>query len=369
MPWGFPVCVEVVRAIHSFLSSNKKELVSRATVCQPTTSGGIGFPCFRHRVTVFHGQWVRRFFDDSSSKWKAFFQYFMLELPRDFLGNPYRLRHNTELPPFYQSVIAAWIAIDGGVVPRRTGSFYNRADSPTPLSALSVKGAYQLLIQMNSPPPHCVAKFTPVYPDVVWPDAWQQVHCCAIDRQVTDLAWKVAHGVLYTAARLSSFGWTTVVLTCFCGHPCEDIPHLFFGCPLIQSALTWVSSVVHQGLPDAPDLTERRVLYGFTHQERVPPIYTYMVHVAKYVIWLQRNDFRFRNVRPCAATAIASIQGRLRFILPIAFKRCTSGSGRRQFERKWGANGAVGRLTGSEFVITVSLFIFRLFNVTWVTGL
>ena len=66
--------------------------------------------------------------------------------------------------------------------------------------SLSVKDAYKLLVRKNSRPPHCVAKFTPVYPDVVWPDAWQQVHCCAIDRQVTDLAWKIAHGVLYTAA-------------------------------------------------------------------------------------------------------------------------------------------------------------------------
>ena len=95
-------------------------------------------------------------------------------------------------------------------------------------------------------------------------------------------------------------------------------PTPFMGVPLPR-----VSSVIHQGLPNAPDLSERRVLYGFTHTERVPPIYTYLVHVAKYIIWPQKNDFRFRDIPPSAATAIASI--------------------------------AVGRLIGSQFVVTLSL--------------
>jgi hypothetical protein len=304
-------------------------------------------------VTAFHGQWVRRFFDSSSAKWKSYFQFYLdRALPRDFLRNPFVPR-DPILPSFYGDVVKAWNALDGGSVAGRNGIFYNATGSPTVLSSLSVKDAYQFLVKKNSQPPHCIAKFTPVYPDVVWPDAWHQIHICAIDRQVTDLAWKIAHWVLYTAARLSDFGWDHVDTTCFCGYPMEDIPHLFHGCPLAQSALGWVSSIIHQGIPTAPDITVRRALYCFTRQERVPPVYPYMIHLAKYFIWLQRNDFRFRNERPCAASAIASIQGRLRFILPIAFKRCKAGPSRRKFERRWGANGAVGRLVDNCFVVTV----------------
>jgi hypothetical protein len=49
-------------------------------------------------------------------------------------------------------------------------------------------------------------------------------------------------------------------------------PHLFYGCPLAQSALGWVSSIIHQGIQTAPDITVRRALYGFTRQERVSPV-------------------------------------------------------------------------------------------------
>lgn len=50
------------------------------------------------------------------------------------------------------------------------------------------------------------------------------------DRFVSDLNWKIAHGVLYTAERLSSFGYDMSV-SCFCGCPSESAEHLFFDCP------------------------------------------------------------------------------------------------------------------------------------------
>lgn len=54
-----------------------------------------------------------------------------------------------------------------------------------------------------------------------------------MDRPVIDLCWKIAHGVLYTAERLSSFGYA-VSTDCFCGLVVESLEHLFFSCPLAQ---------------------------------------------------------------------------------------------------------------------------------------
>ena len=67
-------------------------------------------------------------------------------------------------------------------------------------------------------------------------------------RHVIDLSWKVAHGVLYTAERLSSFGYA-IPTACFCGHPLETLDHLFFSCPLADCVLSWLSSLLFLSSP------------------------------------------------------------------------------------------------------------------------
>jgi len=64
-----------------------------------------------------------------------------------------------------------------------------------------------------------------------------------LDHQVRDLSWKVAHGVLYTADRLISFGYQ-LSLVCFCGYHLECPKHLFFLRPLAQSGLDWIFCLV-----------------------------------------------------------------------------------------------------------------------------
>ena len=68
------------------------------------------------------------------------------------------------------------------------------------------------------------------------------------DRKPIDLCWKVAHGVLYTAHRLVSFG-LNVPPDCFCGHSIETLEHLFFYCPLDKSGLDWIQSLLFMSSP------------------------------------------------------------------------------------------------------------------------
>jgi hypothetical protein len=116
-------------------------------------------------VTAFHVQWIKRCFDPAQSKWKCFFQFFISRaLPAGFLLDPVALV-NVDLPPFYRDVVTAWIALDGGAVPHCAGVFANRSGSPVSMPALTVKGAYQLLVRKNARPAHCVTKYpacTPV---------------------------------------------------------------------------------------------------------------------------------------------------------------------------------------------------------------
>ena len=102
-------------------------------------------------------------------------------------------------------------------------------------------------------------------------------------RPVIDLAWKIAHGVLYTVDCLSSFGYSYDPC-CFCGHALESSAHLFFYCPLANSLLSWIQSLLFQFSPTSPPLLLRHALFGFNNDElrRIPQVFVYILNVGKF---------------------------------------------------------------------------------------
>ena len=176
-----------------------------------------------------------------------------------------------------------------------------------------------------------------------------------VDHQVIDLAWKVSHGVLYTASRLVSFGYS-VPLVCFCGPVSETLVHLFFDCPLAQSVLSWLQSLMFRW---SPSLECRHVLFGFNSHElrTVPCVFCYLLNVVKYCLWLSRNDFRFHGIPPGAVTVLESVRVRVRvrvrFQIPILFKRFTSSRRRRFFVRQWGACNVVASVVDGRLVMRI----------------
>ena len=171
-----------------------------------------------------------------------------------------------------------------------------------------------------------------------------------LDRKPIDLRWKVAHGVLFTAHRLVSFG-LNVPLYSLCGHSDDTLEHLFFHCHLAQSGLDWIQSLLFLSSPLAPAITVHHVLFDFSSDELlgVPRVFCYLLSLLKFFVWCQRNDYRFRSKPPSALGYIAGIKGRLSFYLPLLFKRFRSRRRRRFFQRQWGANDRVGKIVGDTF--------------------
>jgi len=128
--------------------------------------------------------------------------------------------------------------------------------------------------------------------------------------------------------------------------------HLFFSCPLAQSGLDWIQSKLFLASPLAPSISVRHVLFGFSSDDLlcVPLVFAYMLNVCKFLVWAQRNDYRFRSKPPSALSLLARLKQRLRFYLPLFFKRFNSNRRRRYFLRHWGANGTLGSIQGSSFV-------------------
>ena len=100
-----------------------------------------------------------------------------------------------------------------------------------------------------------------------------------------DLSWLIAHGVLCTAARLASLGYS-LPTSCFCGYQSECLEHLFFACPLVQSGYPWIGTKLSQAFPLAPSIDIRHALFRFSRDEMrcVPRVFAYLLNVCKYLV-------------------------------------------------------------------------------------
>ena len=217
------------------------------------------------------------------------------------------------------------------------------------MADLSSKIGYLFFNDENYAVPHCVEKFRPTFDALYWPSTWRQLHFANFDRSVLD-----AHGVVLTAHRLISFG-LHVSQHCFCGPVLESLSHLLFACPLAQSVLSWLQSLMFRYSPMSPVLLLRHVLFGYHLDELriLPRVFVYILNVCKFCIWLARNDFRFRSLQPRAIPVIESVKVRVKFHLTVFFKHQRTARRRRFFTRRWGANVVITSFDGGNLTFAL----------------
>ena len=350
-PW---VLKELNTLIFNFFWKGKRELVSRSCVVQHSLFGGFSVINVKLKVFSLVAQWIKRY-ASSPASWTFFVAYWFrtrLNLsPLEVFSDPYSVVVR-DLPPFYQSLVLAWRAVDGSYSTARSSLAMASGHAFSTVLNMTAKSCYVYLLSESYSPPHCVLKFSHRFGNLYWSTTWRQLSLFSLDRPVIDLSWKISHGVLYTAARLFSFGINYGV-SCFCRLAPETPEHLFFSCPLAQSVLSWLQSLMFRSSPRCPTLCCRHVLFGFDPDElrAVPNIFVYMLNVSKYFVWRARNDFRFRDVHPGAIVAIEGVKSRVRFYLPLFFKRFRSPRRHRYFGRQWGAHGVIASVVDKRLVI------------------
>ena len=348
---------ELSQLIFKFFWSGKRDLVARRVVVQPTSCGGFSVVDVDLKVWALLLQWVRRL-SVSPSTWVSFFSFWCVctwgVSPVQVLSTPSRFCDLRRLPCFYRALLSAWSSAGGCFLHSRGMLSVGTGLTVAPVSSLTTKSAYSLLLTDRSVVPHCVEKFSVPFGQLYWSTTWRQLFFFDIDRPVIDLSWKIAHGVLYTADRLASFGYG-ILTFCFCGHPTESLEHLFFHCPLAASVLSWLHSLLFRSSPSFGPFLPRHVLFGFSGDELlcVPRFFVYALNVCKFSIWVARNDFRFRDVRPGAIPVLERVKSRLRFHLPLFFRRFKSSCHRRYFVRQWCANGVVGSVRDGRLFLLI----------------
>ena len=283
------VASELNTLVFSFFWRGKRDLVARDVVHHSTLQGGFGVVSVRYKVHALLAQWVRSY-ATAPNAWAQMMTFWLFDRfgvdPQTVLATPsFFLLVASGPPAFYRALLRAWTALhsslsQAGLIVGSTDTTLLRADS------LTCKSCYQLPLSLNPAQPHCVVKFRSNYGDLDWDSTWKTLFFMPLDRKPIDLCWKVAHGVLYTAHRLFSFG-LNVPRDCLCGQSDETLDHLFFHCPLAQSGLDRIQSLLFLSSPLAPAITVRHVLFGFSSDELlcVPRVFCYLLSLLKFFVW------------------------------------------------------------------------------------
>ena len=120
------------------------------------------------------------------------------------------------LPPFYQAVLSAWVDVDGGFSALADTLVVASSTVRTPVSTISTKLTYSLLLEFHSHKPACVRSFGRVFGPLYWPSTWSQLFWYGLDLPMIDVSLQIAHEVFRTGHRLvSTFGMFHIPIACF----------------------------------------------------------------------------------------------------------------------------------------------------------
>lgn len=355
VPMPPSVLSELTSLAFYFFWVGKKDLVARRVLFHSCDLGGFSVVSVTFKVHSLLVQWFRKMALNPGA-WVSLLMYWCFDqfglLPETILSRLGIFAFDI-LPRFFRASFDAWVALGGGSSSGDLVVGSGSRDGPLPVASHSCKSCYQLLLDPNPPRPHCVEKFLRCFGPWEWNCTWRLLHFMPLDRQVIDLNGKVAHGVLYTAERLNSFGYP-FQLSCFCGPQSEGLEHLFFSCLLAQSGISWTQSLLFLFSPVCPSLTVPHLLFGFSSVElrSTPRIFSYVLNVCKYFVWLQRNDYRFRFGHPSALQLVAAIKARVAFYLPLFAKRFSSVRRCCLFLCHWAADGLLSFFRDSTFVVS-----------------
>ena len=120
--------------------------------------------------------------------------------PAEVFSDPFSFTSSL-LPPFYKLLLIAWQSLDGSFSASRRSLVFGSLclHFCTPVFYMTTKSCYLYLLSVNVVQLHCVVKFVSTFGVLSWSTTWRSLTFFDPDRQVIDLNWRIAHGVLYTA--------------------------------------------------------------------------------------------------------------------------------------------------------------------------
>ena len=150
------------RIIFPFFWKGKKDLVARAVVIQSRSCGGFGIVATHLKSQALVIQWIKRFWATSYG-WRLFLVYWTQSVFRASHGEVLASPFSFNLKPFYAAVLDAWRAVDGHASADFSHLFIGGPTAQVPVSNITCKSCYDLVLGANRRSPHCEWKFRPFF--------------------------------------------------------------------------------------------------------------------------------------------------------------------------------------------------------------
>ena len=312
------VHTRVSKAIWNFLWNGKTELVKRDTCRLPWQHGGLSVVNPLEKSRALKLRWVPPVGDVSCEKKWVFFARYWIGFPLSRRMKSWTFLRSNEVPkhlgdskpPIYQAILTA---VD------RIGVDFDL------LSDHSVKTFYS---KLTPPPPQrlpCAFSWERRFDcSLNWSNIWGSIYGGLSTNWESDIAWRIAHGVVKTRAYLKSWRRLPVSDRCArCGEP-ETISHAFCSCRLVSPVWSWVSTLINR-LYDKPLLLTNPIIllrHGLPqgkHHLFSNELSSFLIKITLNELWAARNLDTFESKRPSVHTIISKIKGRIRHRVRAAY--------------------------------------------------
>ena len=282
------------RLIFPFIWGHKGEFVGRATMCLPSSKGGLGVINIEDKIAAMQSTHIKQILDGTKPKWKALAKYWCAMSLR--AQNPNLVRVNMPLcdtmPEFYTSVIATYRI------------YINHIHDWSKIT-------HKLFLATAVERQGTLPKVQRDSPGKDWATIWKRNLNRKLHNRHVSLNFRMIHNILPTGNRLCKK--TKDPGRCPHCTRVETVEHLFTECIVVKAAATWLSLYLGtfneaQNLPDRDTLIYSLFQISKTKQQNTKMLKA--LSLFRMVVWQARNEAKF-DAKPATPAAILSRLGAL----------------------------------------------------------
>ena len=274
---------EIEKTIFKFVWGNQTELVSRKTIIDSPSNGGLGIVHIGSKLNSLLCTHIKRLLTVSGPKWQEFAIYWIgHQLRRHNQTFASNLRPHAEVPsPFYEKALWAF---------RQVSSL----DPQLSIKDYTAKNTYAVLRKAQVKRPVILDK----HPLVDFRQTWNAVTNRLVTPKAREINWKIAHGVLPVNDYLHRLHIIRHNRCPFCDQP-ETLVHLFFACREVRFLWRQMERIMMNISGKTPTIGAGYVL--FQQDMGINPMDATTLLVLsgelKLAIWTQRNRVKYDKVQ------------------------------------------------------------------------
>ena len=314
------------KAMWKFIWSNKPELVGREICVSDLTSGGLKAVDIETRSKCLLIPRVFKFLEKGAAPWKDLMRYYIGRS----IGVNENSKPNCDTPSeFYGIVLRVLRELQVDVATSKSSSFFY---------AMAITN---IVIPVR---PACQIKWDTNFRGLIWKDIWKRVHSGLEDPVLRDFYWRTVHLVLNVNTVLNKRN-SRISATCSrCNNRWESLAHALIHCPFVEELWHFVLRICNRIDQSITVFSERTLLLGETGSRINSDLTRYLISVAKFAAWKERNSYQFNCDQKISCLSY------FKYYVSNRLKMEFFDLNKDMFRATWCVNEVLGKVVGQKLV-------------------